>query len=60
VIEDTKIAGRYLNQWAKLVEAGDDMPADLKAANSQPTVDTTSPCTSPRRTVTSNSNAFFS
>jgi phosphatidylserine/phosphatidylglycerophosphate/cardiolipin synthase-like enzyme len=37
VIEDAKIAGRYLNQWAKLVEAGDDMPADLKAANSQPT-----------------------
>lgn len=37
IVEDTTIANRFLNQWGKLVAAGDDMPAALKASNSQPT-----------------------
>jgi phosphatidylserine/phosphatidylglycerophosphate/cardiolipin synthase-like enzyme len=37
IIEDQAIAARYLDQWGKLVAAGDDMPADLKASNSTPT-----------------------
>jgi phosphatidylserine/phosphatidylglycerophosphate/cardiolipin synthase-like enzyme len=39
IIEDTVIASRYLDQWGKLVAAGDDMPASLKATNSTPTND---------------------
>jgi phosphatidylserine/phosphatidylglycerophosphate/cardiolipin synthase-like enzyme len=39
IIEDTVIAGRYLDQWGKLVAAGDDMPASLVATNSTPTKD---------------------
>jgi phosphatidylserine/phosphatidylglycerophosphate/cardiolipin synthase-like enzyme len=39
IIEDTAIASRYLDQWGKLVAAGDDMPASLKTANSTPTND---------------------
>lgn len=39
IVEDTVIAGRYLDQWGKLVAAGDDMPAGLKATNSTPTND---------------------
>jgi hypothetical protein len=38
IVEDADIAGRYLDQWGKLVAAGDDMPADLKADNSKPTI----------------------
>jgi phosphatidylserine/phosphatidylglycerophosphate/cardiolipin synthase-like enzyme len=37
IIEDAVIASRYLDQWGKLVAAGDDMPASLKATNSTPT-----------------------
>jgi phosphatidylserine/phosphatidylglycerophosphate/cardiolipin synthase-like enzyme len=37
IVEDPDIAGRYLDQWAKLVAAGNDMPASLKAENSKPT-----------------------
>jgi phosphatidylserine/phosphatidylglycerophosphate/cardiolipin synthase-like enzyme len=37
IVEDTDIAGRFLDQWSKLVAAGDDMPAALKASNSSPT-----------------------
>jgi phosphatidylserine/phosphatidylglycerophosphate/cardiolipin synthase-like enzyme len=36
-VEDTIIAGRYLDQWGKLVAAGDDLPASLKTSNSNPT-----------------------
>jgi len=39
IVEDTAIAGRYLDQWGKLVAAKDDMPASLKASNSKPTID---------------------
>jgi phosphatidylserine/phosphatidylglycerophosphate/cardiolipin synthase-like enzyme len=39
IIEDAVIASRYLDQWGKLVAAGDDMPASLKATNSTPTND---------------------
>ncbi|WP_213738386.1 phospholipase D-like domain-containing protein [Bradyrhizobium sp. dw_411] len=39
IVEDTVIAGRYFDQWGKLVAAGDDMPASLKASNSIPTND---------------------
>jgi hypothetical protein len=37
IVEDMDIAGRFLDQWGKLVAAGDDMPASLKASNSTPT-----------------------
>ena len=39
IIEDAVIASRYLDQWGKLVAAGDDMPASLIATNSIPTND---------------------
>ncbi len=39
IIEDTAIAGRYFDQWGKLVAAKDDMPEQLKASNSEPTSD---------------------
>jgi phosphatidylserine/phosphatidylglycerophosphate/cardiolipin synthase-like enzyme len=39
IIEDTNIAGRYRDQWDKLVAAGDDMPASLRTSNSTPTTD---------------------
>ncbi len=39
IVEDTTIAARYLEQWSKLVAAGDDMPAALKVSNSTPTSD---------------------
>ncbi len=39
VVEDAVIAARFLNQWNKLVAAGDDMPASLKISNSNPTAD---------------------
>jgi hypothetical protein len=39
IVEDAGIAGRFLDQWGKLVAAGDDMPASLKASNSTPTSD---------------------
>jgi len=39
IVEDAVIASRYLDQWGKLVAAGDDMPASLKATNSTPTND---------------------
>jgi phosphatidylserine/phosphatidylglycerophosphate/cardiolipin synthase-like enzyme len=39
IIEDMAIAGRYRDQWDKLVAAGDDMPASLKTSNSTPTTD---------------------
>jgi phosphatidylserine/phosphatidylglycerophosphate/cardiolipin synthase-like enzyme len=38
IVEDPDIAGRYLDQWGKLVAAGNDMPAGLKAENSKPTI----------------------
>jgi phosphatidylserine/phosphatidylglycerophosphate/cardiolipin synthase-like enzyme len=34
IVEDTAIAARFLDQWGKLVAAGDDMPPSLKASNS--------------------------
>jgi hypothetical protein len=37
IVEDATIAARYLDQWGKLVAAGDDMPASLKTSNSKPT-----------------------
>jgi len=39
IIEDITIADRFLDQWGKLVAAGDDMPASLKTSNSKPTID---------------------
>jgi phosphatidylserine/phosphatidylglycerophosphate/cardiolipin synthase-like enzyme len=39
IVEDAGIAGRFLDQWGRLVAAGDDMPASLKASNSNPTSD---------------------
>jgi len=39
IVEDLAIADRFLDQWGKLVAAGDDMPAALKASNSKPTTD---------------------
>jgi len=39
IIEDITIANRFLDQWGKLVAAGDDMPASLKTSNSKPTID---------------------
>lgn len=39
IIEDAVIASRYLDQWGKLIAAGDDMPASLIATNSTPTND---------------------
>lgn len=38
IVEDADIASRYLDQWGKLVAAGDNMPASLKAENSKPTM----------------------
>jgi hypothetical protein len=35
IVEDVDIAGRFLDQWGKLVAAGDKMPASLKAENSK-------------------------
>lgn len=32
-------AARFLDQWHRLVEAGNDLPAELKAANAEPTPD---------------------
>jgi phosphatidylserine/phosphatidylglycerophosphate/cardiolipin synthase-like enzyme len=37
IVEDAVIAGRFLDQWSKLVAAGDDMTTSLKASNSKPT-----------------------
>jgi phosphatidylserine/phosphatidylglycerophosphate/cardiolipin synthase-like enzyme len=39
IIEDAAIGARYLDQWGKLVAAGDDMTPSLKASNSKPTSD---------------------
>ena len=39
IIENAVIAKRYLDQWGKLVAAGNAMPAALKASNSNPTTD---------------------
>jgi phosphatidylserine/phosphatidylglycerophosphate/cardiolipin synthase-like enzyme len=39
IIENMAIAGRYRDQWDKLVAAHDDMPASLKTSNSTPTAD---------------------
>jgi phosphatidylserine/phosphatidylglycerophosphate/cardiolipin synthase-like enzyme len=39
IIENAPIAARFLDQWGKLVAAGDDMPTGLKASNSNPTSD---------------------
>lgn len=39
IAQRPKIADRYLQQWRKLVEAGDDMPPALRAENSNPTTD---------------------
>jgi phosphatidylserine/phosphatidylglycerophosphate/cardiolipin synthase-like enzyme len=39
IVEDPAIADRFLDQWGKLVAAGDDMTSGLKASNSKPTVD---------------------
>jgi phosphatidylserine/phosphatidylglycerophosphate/cardiolipin synthase-like enzyme len=39
VIDNARIAGRFLDQWKKLIAAGDDMPANLKNSNSVPTTD---------------------
>jgi phosphatidylserine/phosphatidylglycerophosphate/cardiolipin synthase-like enzyme len=36
-VEDATIAGRFLDQWSKLVASGDDMTTSLKASNSKPT-----------------------
>lgn len=40
VLDRPAIAARYLDQWQKLVAAGDDMPRALRAANGTPTTDT--------------------
>jgi len=37
IVEDPTIASRFLDQWSKLVAAGDDMPPSLKQTNSTPT-----------------------
>jgi phosphatidylserine/phosphatidylglycerophosphate/cardiolipin synthase-like enzyme len=37
IVDDTVIAGRFLDQWGKLIDAGDDMPAKLKTENAEPT-----------------------
>ena len=37
IVDDTVIAGRYLDQWGKLVAAGDNLPAGLIASNSTST-----------------------
>jgi hypothetical protein len=37
IVDDAEIATRYLDQWGKLVAAGDDMPASLRESNSTPT-----------------------
>jgi phosphatidylserine/phosphatidylglycerophosphate/cardiolipin synthase-like enzyme len=39
IVENNKIATRFLDQWGKLVAAKDDMPDDLVAKNSVPTID---------------------
>ncbi|WP_456655057.1 hypothetical protein [Bradyrhizobium sp. JR3.5] len=39
IIENAVIAKRYLDQWGKLVAAGNAMPPALKASNSSPTSD---------------------
>jgi len=39
IVEDAAIAGRFLDQWGKLVAAGDDMPPSLKTSNSNPSND---------------------
>src|ERR1700687_2965830 len=39
IVEDAVIAGRYFDQWGKLIAAGDDMPPSLIASNSKPTSD---------------------
>ena len=39
IVDDTVIAQRYLDQWSRLVAAGNDMTADLKASNTRPTAD---------------------
>jgi phosphatidylserine/phosphatidylglycerophosphate/cardiolipin synthase-like enzyme len=39
IMEDAGVASRFLDQWGKLVAAGDDMPASLKTSNSTPTSD---------------------
>ncbi|WP_200914626.1 phospholipase D-like domain-containing protein [Bradyrhizobium viridifuturi] len=39
IIENAAIAKRYLDQWGKLVAAGNAMPPALKASNSTPTSD---------------------
>jgi phosphatidylserine/phosphatidylglycerophosphate/cardiolipin synthase-like enzyme len=39
IVEDAAIAARFRKQWDLLVAAGDNMPASLKASNSQPTTD---------------------
>lgn len=39
IVSRPAIATRFLDQWRRLVAAGDDMPASLKASNAVPTVD---------------------
>jgi phosphatidylserine/phosphatidylglycerophosphate/cardiolipin synthase-like enzyme len=39
IVENQTIAARFVDQWGRLVAAKDDMPADLVAHNSVPTVD---------------------
>jgi phosphatidylserine/phosphatidylglycerophosphate/cardiolipin synthase-like enzyme len=39
IVADAVVASRYLDQWGKLVAAGDDLPASLKTSNSKPTTD---------------------
>ena len=39
IIENAVIAKRYLDQWGKLVAAGNAMPPALRASNSSPTSD---------------------
>jgi PLD-like domain len=39
IVENPVIADRFLQQWTKLVAAGNDMPAALKTSNSNPTSD---------------------
>ena len=38
IVQDPDIAGRYLDQWGKLVAAGNSMPASRKEKNSEPTI----------------------
>jgi hypothetical protein len=51
IVEDPAIASRYLDQWSKLVAAGDNMTPALKASNTTPMSTKASRFISPRPTT---------